>query len=190
MPSIDIHLAIGKRYIEKNNVKNKEEFLKGIVAPDFAEEKLISHYSTNKASDDNMIERVKDKVDIIAFLNKNKVETDYEKGVFLHLYTDKMFFEKFFSTKFLKNTTLKEFCENLYCSYQETNAYLEKKYNIQFTQEDREKIAANIKNSRMRNDLSQEIIGKNIINIKKLEKFIEKMADVNINECVNELKAN
>lgn len=190
MPSINIHLAIGNRYIEKNKVENKKEFLKGIVAPDFAKDKIKSHYSTNKASDDNMPERVKDKVNIIAFLNENKVETDYEKGVFLHLYTDKMFFEKFFSTEFLKNTNFKDFFEDLYCSYQETNTYLEEKYNIQFTQEDRKQIAENIKNSRTNNHMSQEVIGKNIINIKKLEEFIEKMSNVNITECINELKAN
>lgn len=190
MPSINVHLAIGNRYIEKNKVKNEKEFLKGIVAPDFAEDKFKSHYSTNKASDDNLPERVKDKVDIIAFLNENKVETDYEKGVFLHLYTDKMFFEKFYSTEFLKNTNFKQFFEDLYCSYQETNTYLEEKYNIKFTQEDRKKIDENIRNSRINNHMSLEVIGKNIIDVKKLENFIEKMSDIDIIECVNELKTN
>ena len=35
MASFSIHLAIGKRFIEKNNlIKEKKEFYKGIIAPD------------------------------------------------------------------------------------------------------------------------------------------------------------
>lgn len=187
MPSINIHLAIGYRYLAKNEIKNKKEFLKGIVAPDFVEDKAKSHYSTNKASDYDMPERVKDKVNIMDFLSENKVETDYEKGLFLHLYTDKMFYETFFTKEFLQKTNLKEFFENLYYSYNQTNQYLEQKYNIEFSEQDKEKIANNIKKSRELNHMSQEVVGKNIIEIKKLDNFIEKMSSININDCINEL---
>ena len=51
MPGFNIHLAIGKRYIEKQKnkkdvIKNENSFYNGLVAPDLVTDKKISHYTT------------------------------------------------------------------------------------------------------------------------------------------------
>lgn len=46
MASLNVHLAIGKLYLEKNkNISNEEEYYKGIIAPDLVEDKNKSHYT-------------------------------------------------------------------------------------------------------------------------------------------------
>ena len=61
MPGFNIHLAIGKKYIEKQKYKNNSEkdiiidersFYNGIVAPDLVTDKSISHYATEKDNSD------------------------------------------------------------------------------------------------------------------------------------------
>ena len=44
MPGFVIHLAIGQEYLRKQNKNYSEEFQKGIVAPDFIDDKSKTHY--------------------------------------------------------------------------------------------------------------------------------------------------
>lgn len=182
MPSIHVHLAIGKRYIQKNKVNNTEEFLKGIVAPDFAKSKEKSHYTVIRKSKGNLIEDLKYKVNIEEFLKENRIETDYEKGVFLHILTDKIFFNEFFEEKYLQNVGYKKFAQDLYYSYSIINLYLEKKYNIIFSEEEAKKLEDNIQEAKKLKKIDNIVKGKNILPIDKLEEFIEKMSDINLNE--------
>lgn len=132
MPGFQIHIAIGKRYIDKyNEIQNVEEFLDGVIAPDFVEDKSKSHY-TVKTPKENLKRYLASKVNLETFLQENKVESDYEKGVFLHLLTDKLFFTEFFPDEYIKNVDYITFCKDLYTSYDETNHYLEKNiiYNL------------------------------------------------------------
>ena len=59
MASLTIHMAVGKRFIEKQNIKNIADFYKGNIAPDLANDKFASHYTG-----------VKEKNDLILFLCK------------------------------------------------------------------------------------------------------------------------
>ena len=46
MAGLNIHLAIGKRYFEKTNIiKDEQAFYKGVIAPDLALNKKLSHHS-------------------------------------------------------------------------------------------------------------------------------------------------
>ena len=45
MAGFHIHLAIAKRYAEKNNIRETAELYRGTVAPDLVDNKSISHYS-------------------------------------------------------------------------------------------------------------------------------------------------
>ena len=127
MPGFQIHLAIGERYIEKHDIKNKRQFLKGILAPDFVQNKSISHY-TIKTSKENLKEYLKNKVNLEEYFKQNNPKTDYEKGILLHLLTDKLFFTNFFPDEYIENITYQQFCKDLYSSYDETNHYIEEKY--------------------------------------------------------------
>ena len=86
MPGFNIHLAIGKRNIEKQKnkkdvIKNENSFYNGLVAPDLVNDKKISHYTT-ETNKNNLEKYLLGKVRLDLYLKDNKVETDFEKGVF------------------------------------------------------------------------------------------------------------
>ena len=181
MPGIHIHLAIGNRYIEKHKVENEKEFLEGIIAPDFAESKDKSHYTVHMELKDNFAEYVKEKINLENFLKENKVQTDYEKGVYLHLLTDDTFFRTFFEQEYLESTNYDDFMRDLYYSYGVINQHLIKKYNISLSEETVEKIKRNIEESIKQKKVKEDNANaNNILPIEKIDKFIEKLSDVNL----------
>lgn len=186
MPGFNIHLAIGKKYLEKikidnrDNIKDGKAFLDGIIAPDLVENKEISHY-TGDTNTENLEKYLKEKVRLKIFLNENKVETDFEKGVFLHLLTDYLFFNKFFDKQYIRNITYHEFVLDLYYSYGLSNDYLQEKYNIDL-KEYGDKLIKNIEeNNKKKNiDKSELINRRNIVPNEALDRFIDKISDLNI----------
>lgn len=111
-----IHLAIGEEYIRKykDDIKEKQEFLKGIVAPDRTDDNKKAHYGEKDS-----IESLKN------FLTKNedKLNKDYIKGYFLHLFTDYIFYGKYFSRG------------HYYEDYDRTNKVIIEKYNVKVPKE-------------------------------------------------------
>lgn len=184
MPSFQIHLAIAKRYIEKHEVEDKEAFIEGSIAPDFVKPKETSHY-TIPTSKEDLLEHLKAKVDLNRFLKENEIKTDYDKGVLLHLVTDKIFYTEFYTKEFLKNTNYHEFTEDLYTSYSQMNGYLEEKYHIILKEELAEKIRQEIEESKKHHKVTAKV-GKNIVPLEELDMFIEKMSDVNLEEYCTE----
>lgn len=99
MPGFTIHIAIAKKYIEKhgNEIKNEEEFVKGVIAPDMnenldgpAEDKSKNHYGKwGKYEVTTYIDE---------FLKDSTIDMkqDYWRGYFLHLLTDHYFYNKYF----------------------------------------------------------------------------------------------
>ena len=181
MPGFNIHLAIGNRYIEKHKIEDEESFLWGIIAPDFTDDKAKTHYTKPTKPNSSIVEFSKNKVCIEDFLKENEVKTDYEKGVLLHLLTDKIFFTEFFPKEYLQRENYVQFCKNLYTSYEMTNPYIAKKYNIKFSKELLEKIKQNIEDNSKKKHIEGKV-GHNIIPIDKLEEFIEKMSDISIED--------
>ena len=109
-------------------------------------------------------------------MKNENIESDYQKGVFLHLITDYLFFNNFFEYKYLKNISYLEFCKDLYYSYDLTNQYLKEKYEINYSQLLKD-IKDNILKSKTEKNVSNET-RKNIIPFTKLEKFIEYVSDI------------
>lgn len=179
MPAIQVHLAIANRYIEKHEIEDKEEFLKGSIAPDFQMPKDKSHYSMPHPNKEDLIEGGKTKTDINRFLAENKIKTDYNKGILLHLLTDKIFFTEFFDEEYYKKTSYLQFCSDLYTSYSTISDYIIKKYNIVFSKELKEKIEENIRKSRKEKNVDS-VHGNEIIDKDKLDKFIERMSDIDL----------
>ena len=100
MPSFNIHLAVAIKYCENHMIENKEEFFKGNIAPDLVTDKSISHYTGMR--DKNFLRQfVFEKVRLNEFLKENNVESDFEKGVFLHLATDFIFYQEILSDEYL-----------------------------------------------------------------------------------------
>lgn len=193
MPGFNIHLAIGKRYIEKQKnkkdvIKNENSFYNGLVAPDLVTDKKISHYTT-ETNKNNLEKYLLGKVRLDLYLKDNKVETDFEKGVFLHLLTDYLFFNEFFEKEFIKNIDYQDFVRDLYYSYEMTNEYLNKKYNIDFSIFG-DRLEKNIRKNKKEKKLEDSDLKekKLIFSEKELDEFIEKISSINIKELENEIR--
>lgn len=188
MPGFNIHLAIGKRYIEKqkNIIKNENSFYNGLVAPDLVTDKKVSHY-TAETNTSNLEKYLQGKVRLDLYLKDNKVETDFEKGVFLHLLTDYLFFNEFFKKEYIKNITYQDFVRDLYYSYEKTNDYLNKKYNIDFSIFG-DRLIKNIEKNKKEKNLKEDMKNRKLIfSEKDLDEFIEKVSSINIDEVVMRL---
>lgn len=81
-----IHLAVGEEYLKNhpNEIKDKNSFFSGIISPDGVKDKTITHYGPSSS-----------KVNLKNYLEHNNIKTDYDKGYFLHLITDYLFYNKF-----------------------------------------------------------------------------------------------
>ena len=104
MPGFIIHIAVGKEYIKKheNEIKDVDEFIKGIVAPDLISilnkeiNKSITHYG--KLHNKDYIKNLD------TFLQNDKVDinNDYWKGYFIHLITIYCFYVESFKDETLE----------------------------------------------------------------------------------------
>lgn len=137
MASAVIHLCIAKKINEKLGV-NEKEFMLGSIAPDLSKQlgdnKKSSHFLTTQ----------KDNVpNIIEFLNKYKdtLNNPFNLGYFVHLYTDKIWFDEFLRSKsygtcikLLDGSTPllseEEICRLVYNDYTNINVALLDEYNL------------------------------------------------------------
>ena len=195
MSSINIHLAVAKKYAEiHQNINNLKEFYIGAIAPDIADDAYISHYSDNiNCSKNNILEFFNRKVMLNKYLEDNKITTDYDKGYFLHLVTDYLFFNYFFAKNYLNNTTYQEFYLNLYYSYDFIENYLKQKYNISYQSLPREisqKVIDIIKKDKNEKNYNENITGNNILPFDRLDKFIEYVAKINLDEYKDKIIIN
>lgn len=114
MPGYAIHLAVANEYMKKHpiEIKNKSDFLLGSISPDFTtkDKKGETHYGENSSV-----------LYLRKYLEKNNIDTDFNKGYFLHLITDYIFYNKL-----LEYTSTE-----IYNDYDILNEYLVKKYNVE-----------------------------------------------------------
>lgn len=157
MPGYVIHLATANEYIRKHKdeINNKEDFFKGSIAPDETdkENKKITHYGNGS-----------DQVELRKFLKTNSIDTDYQKGYFLHLVTDYIFYNK------LLECTSKK----IYNDYDILNEYLIKKYNVTLLEEIKDKV--------FYASGETEILSKELA-----EKTIEIVSDMSLKDIENEI---
>lgn len=181
MPGIHIHLAIAKEYLKHHpEIKNEEAFYEGSIAPDFAEDKKESHY-TKETSNEDLINYLNNKVHIFPFLQTTNVKTDYNKGLFLHLITDKLFFTKFLDQNYLKSVTYSEYINDLYYSYKCTNPVIINHYQLPMEKYE-QRIEENInKMKKVRGIVEKQ--KNNILEIDKLIKFINEISLIDLDKC-------
>jgi len=175
--SFSIHLAIAKRYIEKQkSIKNIDEFYNGVIDVDLAKDKVKSHYGIEEG--DNVIKDLKNKVLLYEYLKINNINTDYQKGIFLHLITDYLFFNNFLDKKYLQEVSDYNFARDLYYSYIMTNEYIDKKYKIDYSKNIKKiKTNKNLKEIDIYNEHS-----KNILSLEKLDSFIENISNIDLDK--------
>lgn len=101
MASAVIHLAVAKVLEPYFNIKNKKDYYLGSIAPDIAKQigrtKKESHFLYNEKSD---IPNIK------IFTNKYPLfyQNDFDLGYYIHLFTDKLWFNKFLNTLVQNNS--------------------------------------------------------------------------------------
>lgn len=138
MASAVIHLAVAKKLERNLNIKNKKDYYLGSIAPDISKQigkdKTESHFLYNKKKDIPNIERFTSKY-------KDFKNNDFALGYFIHLYTDKLWFNGFInqlscgnSIKLLDgtiiNTTPEEIGRLIYQDYTNLNIQLIDEYNL------------------------------------------------------------
>ncbi len=185
MAGFHIHLAIAKRYAEKNNITDTKSLYKGSVDPDLVEDKSISHYS-GKQDSTKLIDYLANKVLLYEYLKGHVVDNDYERGVFLHLITDYLFFNDLISKEYLREVAYAEFCKDLYTSYDMTNDYLIKTYDIDFG-DLKDVLEDNIKKNK-KDKRTENSMGNNILPLPKLDAFIEQVSDINLEDYESKIR--
>lgn len=111
MPGFVIHTAIGQEYFKKHKkLENYDEFIKGNLQPDLIKDKSKSHYGKSPAY-----------TNLKEFLNDNKIDNSLNKGMFLHLIADYLFYNHYLN---------KISSEILHNDYDLTNEFLINKYDV------------------------------------------------------------
>lgn len=188
MAGFNIHLAVAKRYVELYDIEDTEAFYWGSVSPDFTDDKNTTHYSNVEGRDRNdLVKFLFNKVNLEKYLEENAVESDYDKGVFLHLVTDFLFFNTLLDKEYLSKTSYEEFRKDLYYSYDITNAHIYDVYGIDYDDYSfGEKLKEDVAKSR-RNVRSFEGKNVNILPPEAIENFIERVAKTKIDEYLEKV---
>lgn len=138
MASTIIHLAVAKKVLEKNKVKNEKEYYLGAIAPDLSkqigEKKEESHFLINTKDDIPNVKLFVKRYPLFKF-------NSFDLGYFTHLYTDKKWKEDFVtkivsgnSIKLLDGTVIEtteeEMKRMLYSDYTNLNIKLIETYDL------------------------------------------------------------
>lgn len=111
MPGYVIHLAVAESYLKKHKEKNEDynEFIEGVIFPDSTKIKSETHYG-DKSSESNLYE----------FLKVHELNSSFERGYFLHLLTDYLFYNRY----------IDKISEKIYNDYDVLNDRLIEKYHV------------------------------------------------------------
>lgn len=157
MPGYIIHIATAQEYLRKHKKEFSEEFIEGTIAPDFTNDKSKTHYGKSPAY-----------ANLNNFLQNNSIDTDFNKGYFLHLVTDYLFYNKYL-TKISK--------PQIYDDYDFTNKYLIEKYNIIIPKSVKDKVF--FKEGKPQ-----------LLSLEMVNKLIEEVSNLNLEDIQKEVKNN
>jgi hypothetical protein len=137
MASALIHISVAKKINEKLHLNEKELYL-SVIAPDISklvgQTKEISHFQQSSYGDDPILER-------FLLKYKNELDNPFVLGYYIHLYTDKLWFNEFFN-KLISGTYVHlnngtdvrlerdEWHKVLYQDYTNLNVTLIENYNL------------------------------------------------------------
>ena len=138
MASAIINLAVAKKLLENIEVDNQKDYFLGSIAPDVSKQ-----IGTNKVSSHFLLNTKEDVPNIDMFVNKypHFVANSFDLGYFIHLYTDKLWFNGFLDNLICNNsiklldgtiieTTKEEMRNMIYSDYTNMNTQLIDKYEM------------------------------------------------------------
>lgn len=152
-----IHIAIAQEYLRKHKKVYKEEFIRGAILPDLTTDKSKTHYGKSPAY-----------TNLKKFILENEFSTELDKGIFLHLITDYLFYNKYLE-KFSK--------QYIYDDYDISNKNLINKYNVKLLKEIKD--AVFFKEGEMK-----------ILNFPLIYKLIDEISSLDIEIVKKEVLAN
>lgn len=111
MPGYVIHLAVAEEYLRnhKNTKEDYNNFIEGVIFPDSVKDKSETHYGKGSSNSN-----------LYKFLQEHKLDTSFNRGYFLHLLTDYLFYNKYITC----------FSKDIYNDYDILNKTLMHKYNV------------------------------------------------------------
>ena len=179
MASSAMHLAVAKKYLEKNKDKNfnYKKVMAGTLYPDAAKDKDKTHY-TMSCRGNNLVTYLASKVSLYDFLVVHEVVESFELGWFIHLVTDYLFFAECFSEEYLLTHSYEEFRRDLYFAYACLGKYLSEKYKL--TIDDYESYPSEYHEGILYRD--------SILTKETIDSFIERVSSINIEDYINKIK--
>lgn len=156
MPGYVIHLSIANKYLEKNHIEDINEFYNGVIAPDLTNDKSKTHYGNGSSN-----------THLSLYLSENKIVTSYDKGYFLHLITDYLFYNKYLTV----------FSRDIYNDYDILNRYLMEKYKV-------------ILPNQVKNEVFFKEGALTILDKESITKFIDQFSEINLTDVEKEVRDN
>lgn len=95
MLTLIIHLAVAKKYLENHPEEDIKSFISGSIAPDFGYDKISNHYGTYLDNYKNINEYIESNVNLNEYLKINRLDNSYNRGYFLHLLGDYIFYNNY-----------------------------------------------------------------------------------------------
>ena len=153
-----IHLAVAEEYIRKHReqIEDYNKFIEGVIYPDSVQDKSLTHYGEKSS-----------KVHLEDFLQEHEIENCFEKGYFLHLITDYLFYNNF----------LKYFSKDIYEDYDISNNYLVEKYNVNIPENIKDKVSSKDGETKL-------------FTMQEISDFIEMTSNYNIEDVKREVLNN
>ena len=153
-----IHLAVAEAYIKKHpkDINDYNKFIEGVIFPDSVSDKSITHYGEKSS-----------KVNLKWFIEENEINSDYNKGYFLHLVTDYIFYNKL----------LECFSKDIYNDYDILNRTLQERFDV--------KLPENIKENVFYKEGKTKIL-----ELESVIKFIEEVSDYKLSDIQEKVLKN
>lgn len=101
------------------DIQDYNQFIEGVIFPDSVSDKSMTHYGEKSS-----------KVHLNYFLAERELEEDFDKGYFLHLVTDYIFYNKF----------LDYFSRDIYQDYDILNQELQEKFHVKIPDRIKDKV--------------------------------------------------
>lgn len=93
-----MHISTAMVHLEKfDDIIDQEQFIQGVVAPDVLGEmgdKVATHYGGYEKPNETIKDKFNRKTYLLKFLQNNTLNSDYNRGYFLHLVGDYYFFNE------------------------------------------------------------------------------------------------
>lgn len=198
MPTYFTHLAVAKRYAEKNNLTGNDakEFFLGNVAVDLYSDgseihKRARHYYKPEPHTRTVENLFKNRVDFDKYFANNKVQTQFERGYLMHLIVDNFCYHEVLDLQRFISENKKGIRGRgiIVKSFDSVDAHLQKRYNLDYNMAGVKREILECLDKWAKRNAAQGIHSElNLFDtkaaVKKLDDFIEKISSVDLDAFI------